>query len=148
MTAAAPFPLEDSLPYLLSRAALAANGDLERAMRRLGAEGAAWRALLALDGRDGFTVTGLGRAALVAQATMSKALTRMLAADLVRLAPDGARLADRRATFVSITEAGRRLAGAVAAEAAAHEAAFLAHHPGFGAPEVRAALAGVGELPL
>ena len=148
MTAAAPFRLEDSLPYLLSRAALAANGDLDRAMRRLGAEGVVWRALLALDGRDGLTVTGLGRAALVAQATMSKALTRMLAADLVCVAPDGARLPDRRATWVSITEAGRRMAGLVAAEAAAHEAAFLAHHPAFDAAEVRGALAGVGELPL
>ena len=78
-----------------------------------------WRILAVLGDRDGLLMTELGERSLVRQPTLSKAIDRMAAAQLVRrLTPTD----DRRLALVHLTERGLQLATKLVLDIRRHEA--------------------------
>jgi DNA-binding MarR family transcriptional regulator len=122
----APF-LDDYLLYLLARASHTVSAEFHARLKRQGVAVAEWRVLATLSGRPFESITRLSAACLMQQPTMTRLLDRMARDGLVHRLPDPA---DRRATRVALTEAGRELAERLVAAARAHEAEVLARHPG------------------
>jgi DNA-binding MarR family transcriptional regulator len=77
-----------------------------------------WRILAVLGDRDGLLMTELGERSLVRQPTLSKAIDRMAAAQLVRRRTPSD---DHRRSHVHLTERGLRLATQVVLNIRQHE---------------------------
>jgi MarR family transcriptional regulator, organic hydroperoxide resistance regulator len=115
--------IDNSLPYLLTLAALTASDDLNQKLSRRGVSVPVWRVLAVLLERPGETVTNLSKRGLLQQPTMSKLLDRLEKDRLILRSPDQQ---DRRVVRVSLTNEGRTLATALVETAKQHETALLA----------------------
>jgi MarR family transcriptional regulator, organic hydroperoxide resistance regulator len=115
--------IDNSLPYLLTVAALAASGGLHQELSRRGVSVPVWRVLAVLLERPGETVTNLSKRCLLQQPTMSKLLDRLEKDRLILRSPDQQ---DRRVVRVSLTNEGRTLATALVETAKQHDAALMA----------------------
>ena len=120
------------LGYLLGQASHAVYRDFEAAVAAQGLTHIAWRVLALLhdagegdEGAGGAVPVGqLARDVLAKQPTVTKLVQRMADDGLVRLSADPQ---DQRRTLVAPTVAGRRVAGALIAEARTRESTHLAH---------------------
>ena len=119
-------PAERLLPDLLARAAHAVNQGFVEELHRRGTTPPVWRVLAALLARPGETVTGLAKACLLQQPTMTKLLDRMVGDGLVARAQDAR---DRRVQRITLTPEGEAKAAELVAVAERHEAEVLARHP-------------------
>ncbi|MEZ5659596.1 MAG: MarR family transcriptional regulator [Burkholderiaceae bacterium] len=93
------------LPYLLNRVVSQINAPMQRALRRRGMTMTHWRVLGFLVERDGLIISELADRTVTDQATLSRALDRLEARQLVRREPC---LVDSRQIRIHLCEAGRR----------------------------------------
>ena len=115
------------LGYLLGQASHAVYRDFEAAVAAQSLTHIAWRVLALLNdvGEGGAIPVGqLARDVLAKQPTVTKLVQRMADDGLVQLCADPQ---DQRRTLVAPTGEGRRVAGALIAEARTREATHLAH---------------------
>src|SRR3954464_2079952 len=98
-----PVFLEEYLPYLLGRASYVINKDFDKHVQSYGLSPLEWRALATLSDRDGRTIGELAQMVVAQQPTLTKAIKRMVQAQLVRTA-DGED--DQRKTIVYETDKG------------------------------------------
>ncbi|MBW8269136.1 MarR family winged helix-turn-helix transcriptional regulator [Caldovatus aquaticus] len=121
--------VDDYLLALLARASHAVSEEFHARLRARGVGVPVWRVLATLSGLpkgQGETVTGLARACLLQQPTMTKVLDRMERDGLVRRHPD---LQDRRVVRLTLTPRGEATVAELLVAARAHEAEVLARHP-------------------
>jgi DNA-binding MarR family transcriptional regulator len=118
--------IDNSLPYLLTVAALAASNSFDETLRLRGVSVPVWRVLAVLLERPGTKVTDLAQRCLLQQPTMTKLLDRMARDQLVQRTFSNR---DQRVVHVTLTPAGMTLATALVEAAKQHEAALLARHP-------------------
>lgn len=129
--------VSDYLLYLLAAASEAASDQFHAHVRAQGLRVPEWRVLACLTDEDGAMVTHLARLALIEQSRLTKIIDQMDAKGLVTRKGDAE---DRRRVRVWITEAGRRLADTLVADARAHEAALLKALEGGDAARIKPAL--------
>ena len=143
--------VDDYLLSLLARASHAVSAEFHARLRARGVGVPVWRVLATLsggmshggggtDGGPGETVTGLARACLLQQPTMTKVLDRMERDGLVRRSPDAA---DRRVVRVALTQRGTAMVAELLVAARAHEAELLARHPEAEAEAIKDLLRGL-----
>jgi len=112
--------------------------EFQQELRRRGVSLAVWRVLSSLIGAaQGETVSGLARACLLQQPTMTKLLDRMTRDGLVRRRTDGR---DRRVVRVELTAAGQAKAKDLMAAAKRHESLVLGHYSEYEADAVKTVL--------
>ena len=97
------FVIEESLGYLVNRAARAFAGHLADELRPYGVGIGQWAVLLHLWGTDGTTQAELARRVAIEQPTMVRTIDRMERDGLVTRVPDPS---DRRASRIELTEHG------------------------------------------
>lgn len=124
--------VDDYLLYLLGRASLQVSNQFHAIVKARGLSVLEWRVLGQLSS-GAETVSTLAEMALSKQPTLTKVLDRMVKDGLVARLEDAA---DRRRTFVRLTEKGRTLAADLVPLAREHEAHVLAGY----APREAAAL--------
>ena len=117
--------VDDYLLYLLGRASLQVSNQFHAVVKARGISVLEWRVLGQLSSGPE-TVSTLAEMALSKQPTLTKVLDRMVKDGLVTRLEDAA---DRRRTFVRLTEKGRALAAELVPLARAHEAQVLAGYP-------------------
>lgn len=100
------FVLEDSLGYLVNRAARLMAANLAEELRPVGIGIGQWAALLVLWARDGVTQVELARDVAIEPPTLVRTLDRMVRDHLVERRPDPR---DGRLSRVWLTERGRAL---------------------------------------
>ena len=100
------FVIEESLGYLVNRAARALAAQLADELRTFDVGIGQWAVLLHLWSRDGLTQAQLARRVAIEQPTMVRTIDRMERDGLVTRAPDPS---DRRVSRITLTERGRRL---------------------------------------
>ena len=100
------FVLEDSLGYLVNRAARLMAANLSEELRPVGVAIGQWAALLVLWARDGVTQAELARDVAIEPPTLVRTLDRMVRDGLVERRPDPR---DARLSRVWLTERGRAL---------------------------------------
>ena len=100
------FVIEESIGYLLNRAARAFANRLSDELRPHGVAIGQWAVLLHLWGTDGLTQAQLARRVAIEQPTMVRTIDRMVRDGLVTRAPDPK---DRRASRITLTERGSSL---------------------------------------
>ncbi len=133
---------DDNLLSLLAQASRLASGRFKARLRPLGIVGPHWRALAALAGEEGQTVSALACRMLAQQPTVTKLIDRMETLGLVerRPAPD-----DRRKVLIHLTARGRRGARDILGHARLHDAELLAAYGSPEAKRLKAALRGLIE---
>ena len=97
------FVIEDSLGYLVNRAARALAGRLAEELRPHDVGIGQWAVLLHLWANDGMTQAQLARRVAIEQPTMVRTVDRMERDGLVTRTPDPR---DRRASRITLTERG------------------------------------------
>ena len=97
------FVIEESLGYLVNRAARAFANRLAAELRPFDVGIGQWAVLLHLWGNDGMTQAQLARRVAIEQPTMARTIDRMERDGLVARTPDPN---DRRATRIALTERG------------------------------------------
>jgi DNA-binding MarR family transcriptional regulator len=97
------FAIEESLGYLINRAARAFANRLAAAMRPLDVGIGQWAVLLHLWATDGLTQAQLARRVAIEQPTMVRTIDRMERDGLVTRTPDPN---DRRASRITLTDRG------------------------------------------
>jgi DNA-binding MarR family transcriptional regulator len=100
------FVIEDSLGYLVNRAARLMARDLAERIRPAGVAIGQWAVLLALWARDGMTQAELSRVVAIEPPTVVRTIDRMVRDGLVSRAPDPD---DGRLSRIYLTERGRSL---------------------------------------
>jgi len=100
------FVIEESLGYLVNRAARAFGSRLADELRPHGVGIGQWAVLMHLWAYDGMTQAQLARRVPIEQPTMVRTIDRMERDGLVTRAPDPN---DRRASRISLTDRGRDL---------------------------------------
>jgi DNA-binding MarR family transcriptional regulator len=100
------FVIEESLGYLVNRAARAFAGRLGEALRPFNVGTAQWAVLMHLWSADGLTQAQLARRIAIEQPTMVRTIDRMERDGLVSRVPDPT---DRRASRIMLTERGTAL---------------------------------------
>jgi DNA-binding MarR family transcriptional regulator len=100
------FVIEDSLGYLVNRAARAFANRLASELRPFGVGIGQWAVLMHLWSNDGMTQAQLARRIAIEQPTMVRTIDRMERDGLVTRSPDPR---DRRAVRISLTERGSAL---------------------------------------
>ena len=124
--------VDDYLLYLLGRASMQASAQFHAIVKGRGISVLEWRVLgLLSSGPE--TVSTLAEMALSQQPTVTKVLDRMVKDGMVTRLEDSA---DRRRTYVRLTEKGHALAAELVPMAQEHEALVLAGY----APREAAAL--------
>ena len=104
------FVIEDSLGYLINRAARAFAGRLADELRPFEVGIGQWAVLLHLWGNDGMTQAQLARRVAIEQPTMVRTIDRMERDGLVIRSPDPN---DGRASRITLTERGWTLRDAL-----------------------------------
>lgn len=97
------FVIEESLGYLINRAARAFANRLATELRPFDVGIGQWAVLLHLWGNDGMTQAQLARRVAIEQPTMVRTIDRMERDGLVARTPDPN---DKRATRITLTERG------------------------------------------
>lgn len=128
---AGPGFVDDYLLYLLGRASMQASAQFHAIVKTRGISVLEWRVLGQLSSGPE-TVSTLAENALSKQPTLTKVLDRMAKDGLVARLEDAA---DRRRTYVRLTEKGRTLAAELVPLAREHETLVLA---GYGPREAAA----------
>ena len=100
------FVIEESLGYLVNRAARAFGSRLAQELRPHGVGIGQWAVLMHLWAHDGMTQAQLARRVPIEQPTMVRTIDRMERDGLVTRSPDPS---DRRAIRISLTERGSAL---------------------------------------
>ena len=100
------FVIEDSLGYLVNRAARAFANRLANELRPFDVGIGQWAVLMHLWSNDGMTQAQLARRIAIEQPTMVRTIDRMARDGLVTRSPDPS---DRRAIRISLTERGSAL---------------------------------------
>jgi DNA-binding MarR family transcriptional regulator len=100
------FVIDESLGYLINRAARAFANRLAAELRAFDIGIGQWAVLLHLWGNDGMTQAQLARRVAIEQPTMVRTIDRMERDGLVTRTPDPS---DRRATRITLTERGWNL---------------------------------------
>ena len=116
------FVIEDSLGYLVNRAARSLAHQLAEELRPTGVAIGQWRVLLSLWSRDGMSQAELSREIAIEPPTMVRTIDRMVRDGLVTRVPDPA---DGRVTRIYLTERGRALRDELVPKAAAVNARNL-----------------------
>lgn len=116
------YVIEDSLGYLVNRAARSLAHQLAEELRPTGVAIGQWRVLLSLWSRDGMSQAELSREIAIEPPTMVRTIDRMVRDGLVTRVPDPA---DRRVTRINLTERGRALRAELVPKAAAVNARNL-----------------------
>jgi DNA-binding MarR family transcriptional regulator len=111
------------LAELLARADHLLSGSFDEQMKRHGLMPTQWRALAALGGRDGMTMTELADRLLVQQSTLTKIVDRLERQALAQRWRRSATEEDRRRTSVFLTQRGRRVATSLRRRVRQHDAA-------------------------
>jgi DNA-binding MarR family transcriptional regulator len=114
--------IEDSVGYLVNRAARSLAHQLAEELRPTGVAIGQWRVLLSLWSRDGMSQAELSREIAIEPPTMVRTIDRMVRDGLVTRVPDPA---DRRVTRINLTERGRALRAELVPKAAAVNARNL-----------------------
>ena len=104
------FVIEESLGYLINRAARAFASRLADELRPFEVGIGQWAVLLHLWGNDGMTQAQLSRRVAIEQPTMVRTIDRMERDGLVTRSPDPN---DRRASRITLTERGWNLRDAL-----------------------------------
>jgi DNA-binding MarR family transcriptional regulator len=115
--------VEESLGYLVNRAARLMAGGLAEQIRPSGIGIGAWAILLLLWARDGPTQTELARFAAIEAPTVVRTIDRMVRDGLVTRRPDPR---DARLSRIFLTERGRALQDELVPQAAGVNEAFQA----------------------
>jgi MarR family transcriptional regulator, lower aerobic nicotinate degradation pathway regulator len=115
----APFNREKGLAEVIELASCALTESILKRTGRHRLRTIEWRILAVLGKRDGLLMTELGERSLVRQPTLSKAIDRMAAAQLVRRRTPRN---DHRRSLVHLTERGMQLATQVVLNIRQHEA--------------------------
>jgi DNA-binding MarR family transcriptional regulator len=110
------FVIEDSLGYLVNRAARAMAQQLAAELRPTGVGIGQWAVLLFLWAGDGVTQAELARVVAIEPPTLARTLDRMVRDGLVERRPDPR---DARVSRVHLTTRGRSLRGRLLPKAAA-----------------------------
>ena len=100
------FVIEDSLGYLVNRAARSLAHQLAEEMRPAGVAIGQWAVLMFLWARDGMSQAELSRVVAIEPPTMVRTIDRMVRDGLVTRVPDPD---DGRVTRIRLTERGRSL---------------------------------------
>jgi DNA-binding MarR family transcriptional regulator len=116
------FVIENSLGYLVNRAARAMAQQLADELRPAGVGIGQWAVLLFLWARDGMSQAELSREVAIEPPTMVRTIDRMVRDGLVTRAPDPD---DGRVSRIYLTERGRSLRDELVPKAAAVNAANL-----------------------
>jgi DNA-binding MarR family transcriptional regulator len=116
------FVLQDSLGYLVNRAARSLAHQLAEELRPAGVAIGQWAVLMFLWARDGMSQAELSRVVAIEPPTMVRTIDRMVRDGLVTRAPD---LDDRRVTRICLTERGQSLRVELVPKAAAVNARNL-----------------------
>ena len=104
------FVIEESLGYLINRAARAFAGRLAEELRPFDVGIGQWAVLLHLWGSDGMSQAQLAKRVAIEQPTMVRTIDRMERDGLVMRTPDPT---DRRASRITLTERGWNLRDAL-----------------------------------
>jgi DNA-binding MarR family transcriptional regulator len=114
--AAREFMIEDSLGYLLNRAARLVAHQLADRLRRHGIGIGQWAVLMFLWARDGVSQAELSKSVAIEPPTMVRTIDRMVRDGLVTRSPDPQ---DGRASRIHLTDRGRSLRDNLVPEAVA-----------------------------
>ena len=117
------FVIEDSLGYLVNRAARAFAHRLAMEIRPAGVGIGQWAVLMFLWARDGMSQAELSRLVAIEPPTMVRTIDRMVRDGLVTRSPDPN---DGRAVLISLTDRGRALRDDLVPRAVAVNEAALA----------------------
>jgi DNA-binding MarR family transcriptional regulator len=117
------FVIEESLGYLVNRAARSMAHDLAERMRPAGVGIGQWAVLLFLWARDGMSQAELARDVAIEPPTMVRTIDRLVRDGLVTRVPDPA---DARLSRINLTERGRALRDELVPMAVAVNEATLA----------------------
>ena len=117
------FVIEDSLGYLVNRAARELARQLAEELRPAGVAIGQWAVLMFLWSRDGMSQAELSRVVAIEPPTMVRTIDRMVRDGLVTRVPDRA---DGRVTRIYLTERGQALRDELVPKAAALNARNLA----------------------
>ena len=93
------------LPYLLNRVVSQINAPMQRELRRRGMTMTHWRVLGFLVEQDGLIISDLADRSVTDQATLSRALDRLEAREMIRRVHSAV---DSRQVQIYLCEAGRR----------------------------------------
>lgn len=110
------FVIEESLGYLVNRAARQMAQQLAEELRPMGVGIGQWAVLLFLWARDGMSQADLARVVAIEPPTLVRTLDRMVRDGLVVRVPDST---DGRVTRIQLTEGGRALRDLVVPRAVA-----------------------------
>ena len=110
------FVIEESLGYLVNRAARLMAHELADRLRPAGVGIGQWAVLLFLWARDGTTQAELARVVAIEPPTLVRTIDRMVRDDLVTRSPDPD---DGRVTRIHLTDRGRALRDGLVPEAVA-----------------------------
>ncbi len=116
------FVIEDSLGYLVNRAARSMAHQLAEELRPAGVGIGPWAVLMFLWARDGLSQAELSRVVAIEPPTMVRTIDRMVRDGLVNRVPDPD---DGRVSRIYLTERGRSLRDELVPRAAAVNAANL-----------------------
>jgi DNA-binding MarR family transcriptional regulator len=116
------FVIEDSLGYLVNRAARMMANQLAQELRPAGVGIGQWAVLMFLWARDGVSQAELSRVVAIEPPTMVRTIDRMVRDGLVTRVPDPE---DGRVSRIYLTERGHALRGELVPRAAAVNAANL-----------------------
>lgn len=116
------FVIEDSLGYLVNRAARSMAHQLAEELRPAGVGIGPWAVLMFLWARDGLSQAELSRVVAIEPPTMVRTIDRMVRDGLVGRVPDPD---DGRVSRIYLTERGRSLRDELVPRAAAVNAANL-----------------------
>jgi DNA-binding MarR family transcriptional regulator len=116
------FVIEESLGYLVNRAARLMAGELAERLRPAGIGIGQWAIMLLLWARDGSTQAELARLAAIEPPTVVRTIDRMVRDGLVTRAPDPN---DARLSRIHLTQRGRTLRDDLVPQAVAVNDVFL-----------------------
>lgn len=116
------FVIEESLGYLVNRAARLMAGELAERLRPAGIGIGQWAIMLLLWARDGSTQAELARLAAIEPPTVVRTIDRMVRDGLVTRAPDPN---DARLSRIHLTQRGRTLRDELVPHAVAVNDVFL-----------------------
>jgi DNA-binding MarR family transcriptional regulator len=116
------FVIEESLGYLVNRAARTMAGELAKRLRPAGIGIGQWAIMLLLWARDGSTQAELARLAAIEPPTVVRTIDRMVRDGLVTRVPDPR---DARLSRIHLTERGRTLRDELVPQAIAVNDVFL-----------------------
>jgi DNA-binding MarR family transcriptional regulator len=116
------FVIEDSLGYLVNRAARSLAHQLAEELRPAGVAIGQWAVLMFLWARDGMSQADLSRVVAIEPPTMVRTIDRMVRDGFVTRVPDPD---DGRVTRIRLTERGRSLRDELVPKAAAVNARNL-----------------------